>query len=170
MCKQECKVARELKAAAEREMWVAVNAMSLLFGMHAQTGDTGTLATMLQAQSGAGVLEGLIGLAPLAAKVAELELALSAACDVDFAACDEDFPSVFQYEVTEEVGRALVEAMHERNGDLIATGTKRLGDLAYSFMGDVACDPDELASYAQVIGQVLPSWTVPVADTKGASA
>lgn len=164
MCKQECKVARELKAAAEREMSVAVNAMSLLFGMHAQTVDTGTLATMLQEQSGAGFLDGLIELAPLAAKVAEVELALSAACD-------EDFPGVFQYEVTEEVGRALAEAMHERNGDVLAAGTKRLGDLAYSFMGDVACgDPEELASYASVIERVLPGWKVPVAKSKGASA
>ncbi|WP_126223327.1 hypothetical protein [Burkholderia ambifaria] len=163
MCKQECKVARELKAAAEREMSVAVNAMSLLFGMHAQTGDTGTLVTMVQEQSGAGFVDGLIELAPLAVKVAEVELALSAACD-------EDFPGVFQHEVTEELGRALVDAMDERASDLLATGMQRLGGLAYSFMRDVACDPDELASYAQVIGQVLPGWTVPVAKTKGASA
>jgi hypothetical protein len=163
MCKQECKVARELKAAAEREMWVAVNAMSLLFGMHAQMGDTGTFVTLVQEQSGAGFLDGLIELAPLAVKVAEVELALGAACE-------EGFPGVFQYEVTEELGKVLVDAMHERSGDLQATGMQKLGDLAYSFMGDASSDPADLANYARAIEQVLPGWTVPVADTKGASA
>lgn len=163
MCKQECKVARELKAAAEREMWVAVNAMSLLFGIHAQTGDTSALVTLLQEQSRAGFLDGLIELAPLAVKVAEVELALCAVCE-------EGLPGVFQYEVTEELGKALVGAMHEHSGDPLATGMQKLGDFAYSFMGDASSDPDDLASYAQAIGQVLPGWTVPVADTKGASA
>jgi hypothetical protein len=77
---------------------------------------------------------------------------------------------VFQYEVTEELGKVLVDAMHERSGDLQATGMQKLGDLAYSFMGDASSDPADLANYARAIEQVLPGWTVPVADTKGASA
>lgn len=138
--------------AAEREKWIAVNAMSLMHGLHRPGYDQ--LVSDMQEASGGVFVAALVELAPLAAKVTEVELAV-------YAASEEGLPGVFQYEVTEEVGAALAHKLrHSRNDCLLDFAMQKLGDLAYAFMQTGDTGPEALKKMADVIAGVLPNWSV----------
>ncbi|MEX3984003.1 hypothetical protein AB4Y45_34000 [Paraburkholderia sp. EG287A] len=141
------------ESAANREKWISVNAMSLMFGLQKAAG--AHLVHQMQEASGGGFVDGLTEIAPLAIKAAEVELAV-------FAACEEGFPGVFQYEVTEILGEALARELVKDTLCLQDVLAQRLGDLTYEFMRNSASDPETTAKYAKVIGDVLPEWTAPV--------
>jgi hypothetical protein len=138
--------------AAEREKWIAVNAMSLMFGLQKAAG--AQLVHQMQEASGGGFVDALTEIAPLSIKTAEVELAV-------FAACEDGFPGVFQYEVTELLGEALAHELPKDTQCLQDVLMQKLGDLAYEFMLGGTSDPESLAKYAGVIGGVLPDWRVP---------
>lgn len=94
-------------------------------------------------------------------QMAELAMLDAQLCNALYAMTESGFPSVYTYEVTEELGNAV--ALH-----LISTGNfptdpewqHTLGELAYDFFAQGAVE--DLPAVSAVLHQSLPGWRMEV--------